>query len=280
MRARLNRKKLQPVLDQLYESYLADFRRSPAQFFVNRRDPLMFAHRYSNIHDVEAAAFLASTFAYGNVQSLCAFVDRLLAMLEPTPYEFLRQGPAAVEKLAPRSLYYRLHKAPEILGILRMLSVVYREHGSLRSIFKASYDIHNTMSGSIEAFVTRLYGIHGAPIPFLLPSPRSGSPCKRLNLFLRWMVRRDGLDLGIWEDVSPAHLVIPLDTHIGRVAFQLGWIGTPSLSWKKAEQVTAILRGFNPADPIRYDFSLCHESISRSLPFEPQRAQRPRRSAD
>jgi uncharacterized protein (TIGR02757 family) len=72
------------------------------------------------------------------------------------------------------------------------------------------------------------------------------------------------LDLGIWEKVSPAQLIIPLDTHIGRVAYKLGWISTPSLSWKKAEAVTEILRGFDPEDPVRFDFALCHESISRS----------------
>jgi hypothetical protein len=226
MPTKISRKKLQTILDQLYHSYLLDFQKSPAEFFTTRQDPLSFAHRYTEFHDIEAAAFLASTFAYGKVQSLCAFVETLLAMLGPSPYQFLRQGPLE------------------------------------------SYDAHSTIVDSIERFVGRLYEIHGSAIPFLLPSPGSGSPCKRLNLFLRWMVRRDGLDLGIWKEVSPADLMIPLDTHIGRVAFQLGWIKTPSLSWKKAEEVTAVLRRFNPDDPIRYDFSLCHESFDRKLNWD------------
>ena len=120
------------------------------------------------------------------------------------------------------------------------------------------------MQGVASAFVLKLYEINEMPIPFLLPLPEGTSPCKRLNLFLRWMVRKDGLDLGIWEKVLPSSLIIPLDTHIGRVAYKLGWIQTPSLSWKKAEKVTSILRKFNPQDPIRYDFALCHESISKS----------------
>jgi uncharacterized protein (TIGR02757 family) len=186
-------------------------------------------------------------------------------MLGPTPYQFLRQGPDAVETLAPHKPYYRLQKTHEILGLLSMLSNVYARHGSLYEIFLKSYDKHRTMSAAIEQFISQLYEIHGMPLPFLLPTPQSGSPCKRLNLFFRWMVRRDGLDLGIWEAVSPAHLMIPLDTHIGRVAYRLGWMKTKSLSWKKAEGVTAVLRKFNPDDPIRYDFSLCHESISRRL---------------
>jgi uncharacterized protein (TIGR02757 family) len=261
----ISRRKLQPVLDQLYESYLTDFRRSPEEFFKGRMDPLAFAHRYTRFHDIEAAAFLASTFAYGNVRSLCGFIEKLLNLLQPSPYDFLRQGPDALEMLTSHAPYYRLHKTDEILNFLSMLARIYQSHGSLYDVFLLSYYNNHTMTDSISCFVARLYEIHGAPIPFLLPSPESGSPCKRLNLFFRWMVRKDGLDLGIWKDVSPADLIIPLDTHIGRVAFHLGWIKTPSLSWKKAEQVTNILRRYDPADPIRYDFSLCHESMSQSV---------------
>ena len=268
MPTKISRKKLQAILDQLYDSYLQDFQQSPSKFFINRKDPLAFAHRYTEFHDVEAAAFLAATFAYGKVQSLCAFVEKLLAMLGRSPYQFLRQGPDAVDTLAPNGPYYRLHKTPEILGLLSMLATVYQKHGSLYDLFLKSYDHHSTMTESIQRFVAALYEVHGSAIPFLLPSPESGSPCKRLNLFLRWMVRRDGLDLGIWKEVSPADLMIPLDTHIGRVSFQLGWIKTPSLSWKKAEEVTAVLRQFNSEDPIRYDFSLCHESIDRKLNWD------------
>ena len=260
----ISHRKLKPVLDNLYESYVTDFKRSPQEFFKSRMDPLNFAHRYTRFHDIEAAAFLASTFAYGNVRSLCRFIERLLGLLQPSPYDFLRQGPDAIETLTPHAPYYRLHKTDEILGFISMLARVYQSHRSLYDVFLLSYDTNRTMSDSISAFVARLYEIHGAPIPFLLPAPKSGSPCKRLNLFFRWMVRRDGLDLGIWKDISPADLIIPLDTHIGRVAFRLGWIATPSLSWKKAEQVTSILRRYDPVDPIRYDFSLCHESMSRS----------------
>ena len=256
--------KLGLTLNQLYSNYLGEFNKSPKDFFTKKKDPLSFAHRYSKFHDVEAAAFLAATFAYGNVKSLCGFVERLLGMLGPSPYEFFCEGDDAVAKLMPYAPYYRLQKTEEILSFLSMLSAVYRKHGSLYEVFQQSYDNNSTMQNAISAFVFRLYDINGGPIPFLLPAPDGGSPCKRLNLFLRWMVRNDGLDLGIWEKVSPASLIIPLDTHIGRVAYKLGWIKTPSLSWKKAEQVTSILRKFDPLDPIRYDFALCHESISKS----------------
>ncbi|HSE41271.1 MAG TPA: DUF2400 family protein, partial [Acidobacteriota bacterium] len=116
----------------------------------------------------------------------------------------------------------------------------------------------------VSNFTSELRRISGDSHTFLIPDPLSGSPCKRLNLFLRWMVRRDGIDLGLWDKVSPANLIIPLDTHIGKVSYHLRWISTPSLSWKKAEAITNVLRKFDPEDPVRYDFSLCHESMSNT----------------
>jgi uncharacterized protein (TIGR02757 family) len=116
----------------------------------------------------------------------------------------------------------------------------------------------------LSRFASTLRERRDGALKFLVPSPEDGSVCKRLNLFLRWMVRRDGLDLGLWTEVSPSRLIMPVDTHIGRIAYRLGWIATPSLTWQKAEQITEVLRGFDPEDPTRYDFSLCHESISKS----------------
>lgn len=255
---------LKKILDQLYDQYLKDFQKSPQQFFQTRKDPILFPHRYSSFGDQESSAFLAATFAYGNVTSLCAFTEKLLSLLKPSPHEFLKRGPSAVKNLAVHAPYYRLHKTREILALLSMLSVVYAEHGSLYEIFLRTYYKNSTMYENLGRFVSRLRNLAPEPLPFLLPSPAGGSPCKRLNLFLRWMVRRDGIDLGLWEKVLPSTLVMPVDTHIGRAAYRLGWISTRSLTWQKAEAITKVLRGFDPDDPIRYDFSLCHESISKS----------------
>jgi uncharacterized protein (TIGR02757 family) len=255
--------RLKQTLDKLYSDYKEDFLKSPQTFFERRKDPLMFPHRYKDFHDIEAAAFLASTFAYGNVTSLCNFVGGLLLRLGDLPASFLKQ-PDAVSELQQYKPYYRLHKEAEILQLLKMLSLVYSRHGSLYEIFRTSYYKNSTMQIAAAGFVEELREISGNQHTFLLPDPTSGSPCKRLNLFLRWMVRRDGIDLGLWKDISPAHLVMPLDTHIGRVSYKLGWISTPSLSWKKAEAITDVLRKFDPEDPTRYDFALCHESMEKS----------------
>lgn len=260
----MKKNQLKIILDQLYDQYLSEFQKSPAEFFEARRDPILFPHRYHSFHDQEAAAFIAATFAYGNVASLCAFVGRLLSLLGPSPYSFLKNGPSAVKTLAQHSPYYRLHKTKTILAFLTMLSHVYSKQGSLYEIFLTTYDNTSTMSTSMTRFVQYIRSLVPDSLAFLLPSPEGGSPCKRLNLFLRWMVRRDGMDLGLWKEVSPAHLIMPVDTHIGRTAYRLRWIQTPSLTWQKAETITSVLRTLSAEDPTRYDFSLCHESISKS----------------
>lgn len=255
--------RLKQTLDKLYSDYKQEFLRNPQTFFERRKDPLQFPHRYKTFHDQEAAAFLATTFAYGNVTSLCNFVESLLSMLGDSPATFLKDA-RTIDQLKQYRPYYRLHKEREILQFLKMLSKVYSEYGSLYDVFKRSYYNSSIMQIAASGFTEELRRISGNAHTFLLPDPSSGSPCKRLNLFLRWMVRRDGMDLGLWKDISPAHLVMPLDTHIGRVSYKLGWISTPSLSWKKAEAITDVLRKFDPEDPTRYDFALCHESMEKS----------------
>jgi uncharacterized protein (TIGR02757 family) len=281
-------KHLKRTLDRLYQDYSENFARDPHTFFERRPDPILFPHRYTSFHDREAAAFIAATFAYGNVRSLCRFIDRLLDLMRPSPHAFLLQGEEALEELASYRPYYRLHKTSEIVSLLSMLSEVYRKHGSLYELFLQIYQPErqergagkklarrvrtgrprskdcSAMSVVLCSFVNKLHTLAPMDMKFLVPSPADGSPCKRLNLFLRWMVRRKDVDFGIWSDISPAHLIMPLDTHIGRVAYRFGWIDTPSLSWRKAETITGILREFDVEDPLRYDFALCHESIQKS----------------
>src|SRR5262245_56860433 len=124
-------RKLGSVLDNLYNSCLDEFRQSPEDFFRQKKDPISFAHRYRKLPDREIAGFLAATFAYGNVTSLCRFVDRLLALMGPSPHAFLLEGDDAISTLTPHAPYYRLQKTDEILSLLSMLSDVYRNHGSL-----------------------------------------------------------------------------------------------------------------------------------------------------
>src|SRR5262245_26106346 len=136
---------LKATLDELYHQYLNDYHQSPEDFFKTRRDPILFPHRYHTFHDREVAAFLAATFAYGNVTSLCAFIDYLLELMGPSPHAFLMQGRSAFARLKRHVPYYRLHKTQEILTLLSMLNIVYQKHGSLYEIFLSTYDNNSTM---------------------------------------------------------------------------------------------------------------------------------------
>ena len=161
------------------------------------------------------------------------------------------------------------------------------EHGSLRELFLRGYEPRDpNVGGSLTRFVDALLAYDARPIAtrrseragsgvrYLLPRPADGSACKRLNMFLRWVVRPDdGLDLGIWPEVSPALLVIPLDTHSARVARALNLTRRVTTDWRAAEEVTQSLRRYDPEDPVRYDFALCHVSMSGDWP-ELDRARR------
>jgi uncharacterized protein (TIGR02757 family) len=173
--------------------------------------------------------------------------------------------------------------------LLWRIAQALRDHGTLRALFLAGYDPSAQNVGpSLTRFVDALLGYDSRPlrspgsekpgrgVRYLLPRPADGSACKRLNLFLRWVVRCDDpIDLGIWRDVSPALLVVPMDTHTSRVARTLGLTRRATTDWRAAEEVTEALRRYDPDDPVRFDFALCHVSMSGNWP--PRRALPPAR---
>src|SRR5262249_10828499 len=151
---------------------------------------------------------------------LCAFIDRLLGMLGASPAAFLKQGPEVVDELATHKPYYRFHKSVEILAVLTVLARIYSDGQTLYSTFLKSYDKNRTMKDVQTDFIRNLRSYSEVPLKFLLPLPEDGSTCKRMNLFLRWMVRGDGIDFGLWREIPPSFLIMPTDTHIGRIAYR------------------------------------------------------------
>ena len=164
------------------------------------------------------------------------------------------------------------------------LNQIIREEGSIRSFFLRGYNERDEDIGpSLSRFVRAIRELEREPfypsLPFrgsgihhFLADPSDGSGCKRLNLFLRWMVRRDGLDLGLWQEVSPSKLVIPLDTHVSRIGRRIGLTKRRSPGWRMALEITETLRGFDPQDPVKYDFALCRVGMLNSCPAVPDRA--------
>jgi uncharacterized protein (TIGR02757 family) len=256
---------LRPALDALLAATDA-----PARM---RGDPVELPHRYSDPRDVEVAALLCAALAYGRVD---LFKPRLAALLEA-----LGASPAEVAmKSSPRELLrrakgfsYRMTDGRDVACLLLGAGAILRRHGTLGACFSGHYRQAGSVREALGAFVGDLCAPDFTPITgqrgptrrlkHLLPHPERGSACKRLNLFLRWMVRGpDGVDFGLWREVPAAGLVVPLDTHVHRIGRFIGLTNRKDLSWKTAEEITRRLRVLDPADPVRYDFALSHLGIS------------------
>jgi uncharacterized protein (TIGR02757 family) len=266
LKTALNVKLLKPRLDELYLTYDRSFLDS---------DPLLFPHRYGDRRDVEIVAFLASTLAYGSVVTIKKDVEKVLGILGPHPHgAVVSAGPGALQaRLA--GFKHRFTTARHMAWFFHVVRRALAEFGGLEALFLEGYDpdAANTKD-ALTAFVEQLVGYDPRPVYpdhagvkadgalFLLPSPKTGAACKRLNLFLRWVVRRgDDLDLALWKKVSPSKLVIPLDTHIARISRAIGLTARKSSDWKAAEDITRSLSALDPADPLKYDFAITRLGI-------------------
>ncbi|MBM4368036.1 MAG: TIGR02757 family protein [Deltaproteobacteria bacterium] len=218
------------------------------------RDPLRFARRFSSPADQEVAAFLAAMLAFGRVELFGAVLERLFAAAEGQPAAFVARG----DFRALRGLYYRWHPAEDIVDLCALAGRVTRT-GGFERLFSGR-DTTERMTRAIDEI--RASSPSRASFRRFLPSPRDGSAMKRWCLFLRWMVRTQAPDLGLWRSFSPAALVIPLDTHVFRISRLLGLVSRATPGWSAAGELTAALAKLHPADPLRYDFALAHLGIS------------------
>lgn len=223
-------------------------------------DPLQVVHRFSRPRDQEIAGLIAAAFAYGRASIVVANAGTVLARMKPSPYEYLVKFDRAEASNRFAGFSHRFQKTRELVELLEKMAHVIRTHGSLGEAFRACYDERDADIGpALEKFVALFADTK--QLEYLMPSPARGSACKRMNLFLRWMVRRTSPDLGLWTFVDPAKLLMPVDTHIHRIATFLGLNTRKSADWKAARQITDALARFDPADPVRYDFALCRLGI-------------------
>jgi len=268
MRGRRDRAALKATLDRLYTTYDLTYLHTSA---------LQFPRRYHRPEDIEVVGFIASCFAYGRVQGFTPAMDTLLAGLGPDPYEFLLRFDPGREADGLRRFRYRFNTAADVLCLFWLLRQVLERTGSLRACFLAGYsDRDQDTRAALTAFVDRLLLLDPRPIyrkgclspgmRHLLPSPRRGGACKRLHLFLRWMIRRDHIDFGLWSDPSPTKLIIPLDTHVAQVSRSLGLTRMKSPGLAMALDITETLKQFDPEDPVKYDFALCRLGMLSKRP--------------
>lgn len=229
-------------------------------------DPLQLVLRYDDPLDQETAGLIAAAFAYGRAETIVANIGVVLARMKPSPYRYLASFDEreAMQRFA--GFAHRFHKTKELVAFFACLAHAIRTQGSLGSLFEQCYDANDADIGpALSRFVTALRRAEARPstmaLQYLLTNPEDGSACKRMNLYLRWMVRRTAPDLGLWTFVSPSKLLMPVDTHIHRIATFLGLNDRKSADWKAARAITDRLARFDATDPVRYDFALCRLGI-------------------
>lgn len=266
---KLDRKQMQikGTLENLYAC------RSPRYL---QNDPLSFCHRYTDSLDQEIVGLIASSFAYGKVNSIKQSVEKILAVLTPSPLQFITSYDPATSMDVLSGFKHRFNNQLDLLALFWAIKTMIDQSGSIGDYFLRFYDSQaGDLTSALVSFTSSIlkmdyfpvYGSQGIPansyFSFFFPSPASGSACKRLCMYLRWMVRpADGIDLGLWNAIPPGKLIIPVDAHIQRIARYLGLTERKQADWRMAQEITAALKMFDSDDPVKYDFSLCHIGIS------------------
>ena len=269
-RSRLSETALRVALDRLYDGF-------NAQHSVS--DPVWFAHRFQRKDDREVVGFIASALAFGRVQSVINSIEGMLAVMGPSPAAFVRAFDPARHRKAFDHLVHRWTNGADFSALVWILHVMIGRSGSIEQFFAdglppGAVDVgEGLQSFSTRALAIDLKPIYGRSKPrpgvaYFFSKPSSGGACKRLNLFLRWMVRHDQVDLGVWSKIRPAQLIVPLDTHIIRVGRCLGLTRYRSPGWRMAVEITGSLRRLNPDDPAKFDFSMCHLGMMNACGFE------------
>jgi len=241
-------------------------------------DPVHIVRRYMAPDDREVVAFCAAALAFGRVASVLNSIETLLRAMGPRPAAFVKNFDARRDRAAVDPLVHRWIRGRDLVALLLVLQRMLHEYDSIERFFvagddPAAADIGPALDAfSLRALDTDLRSAYGRVpkrpgVCYFFPRPSAGSACKRLNLFLRWMVRRDAIDFGTWTLVSPSRLIIPLDTHVIRLGRCLGLTRYRSPNWKMAAEITASLRRIDPTDPVRYDFSLCHLGMMKACGY-------------
>ena len=272
--------RLAPILDRFQRGFDAAARLAA--------DPVEFPRRYPDPGDAEVAGLLAACLAYGRADVFKPKIESVLRVAAPTPAAFAARLARHPDAAPLAGFRYRFNTGEDVAALLAAAGWVRERHGSLGARFAALLARSTAERADAplrEALARFAAELREAPpalallahrggrgIRHLCPDPRAGGAAKRWNLYLRWMVRGpDGVDLGLWREVPTSALVVPLDTHVARVARRLGLTRRRDLSWRTAEEVTGALRVADPGDPVRFDFALCHLGMSGHCP--PRRVQ-------
>ncbi len=228
-------------------------------FFISN-DPVCIPHRFSKKQDIEIAGFFAAIFAWGNRKTIINKASELMNLMDNAPHDFcLHHRATDLKHLL--NFKHRTFNATDLLYFIAFFKTHYSQYSTLETAFskwmkKTDKNVENALNGFYKYF----FSLDDVPTRTLkhIASPAKKSSCKRLNMFLRWMVRKDnnGVDFGIWKNIKPSQLVIPIDVHVARVARNFNLLERPATDWLAAIELTEQLKKFDGKDPVKYDFAL------------------------
>lgn len=256
-------------MKQLTKKYLNDLVKEyeVPDFIV--KDPVQFPHLYTKQQDIEVSGLISSCFAYGSRPKIVETLEYIHSFFNGSPAEFVLNFDIDRDAELFKGFLYRYNTERDLILLFHVISQALKNYDSLEKAFLQGY---NPDEKNIKLSLTNFVNLLRGYLPcdetacrglfHLLPSPELGSACKRLNLFLKWMVRKPPVDLNIWKTIPESKLIIPLDTHVARISRKWGLASRNSNDWKTAEEITENLKKFDKKDPVKYDFAIFGLGIS------------------
>jgi len=249
---------------------LRDFLNEKADLYNNpefiQHDPVQIPHRFSLQQDIEIAGFLAATISWGNRKSIIKSAEKMLDIMGNSPYDFVMNFSENDLKSIEGKSIHRTFNGEDFIYFIRQFNRIYKKNESLENLFIIN-NSENNFYHAIERFRAQFLQVDKHRSHKHVSSPYKNSSAKRIIMFLRWMIRNDnrGVDFGIWQDIDPKHLSIPLDVHTGNISRKLGLISRTQNDWKTVEELDAIIRKLDEKDPAKYDFALFGLGVTKEL---------------
>lgn len=241
-------------LDKLVEKY-------ENKTFIET-DPIQIPHRYKDKEDIEIVAFISALFAYGSRKVFIPKLDELFSKMGKSPLEYIKNG----EFSNLKSFNYRFAKENDVVEILKVLSKLYNSNETIQTLFRYGYEQKSDIKGMLQV-VTDYFYLNstdnvGEGFYFMLANPKNNGAMKRLNMFIRWLVRKPPVDFGLWDFISTSELLIPLDTHVAKISREMNLLTRKSNDFKSVLELTHKLKQFDSIDPTKYDFAIYAKGIN------------------
>ena len=248
----MDRAALKDFLDKKVDEY------DQPSFIEN--DPILIPHQFFVKQDIEIAGFFAATFAWGNRKAIINKSKELMQLMQSAPYDFCMNH-SAQDLRSLENFKHRTFTYTDLLYFIEFFSFHYKHHDTLESAFTSNMTLQDeTVENSLNGFYKYFFSLEHVPerTKKHIASPMRGSTCKRLNMYLRWMVRNDdkGVDFGLWKKIKPSQLVCPIDLHVARVARHFKMLKRKQTDWLAAIELTDYLKTFDQKDPVKYDYAL------------------------